>query len=95
MIKRITPKACERCGEQNPEEVHTCTPQAIPEGQADDYYFPQPFEINQASVLQLARWYRFLRSPSSDYERRCMDLIIERLEKKDRINPFISKLIEL
>ena len=69
--------------------------------------YPTMIEVEKASRIQLARWYRFLQSPgysairhgaelfqsTMNEETKIMDLIVDRFNKMGGFSPAISKQI--
>ena len=55
--------------------------------------FPTLPAVDEATHLQLAVWYRFLRTPADDYERRVLNHILYRFEMLGGWTPEISKAV--
>ena len=55
--------------------------------------YPTLKEVEEASHVQLGRWYRFLESPSYDSELEILNLILERFDKLGGWNPQLSKQV--
>lgn len=55
--------------------------------------YPTVEEVEEASKIQLARWYRFLESPPSDADVEVLNLILERFDKLGGWNPQLSKQV--
>lgn len=55
--------------------------------------YPTIERVEDANHEQLARWYRFLKSPDGDSEVEVMNLILERFNKLGGWNPALSKRV--
>lgn len=55
--------------------------------------YPTAQEILAATHIQLARWYRFLKSPENVEQAELMELILRRFEIAGGMKPEISKEI--
>jgi len=55
--------------------------------------YPDTEQVEAASHYQICKWYRFLKSPTSDSQVKTMNRIIDRLKKFGGFTPEISKSI--
>lgn len=56
-------------------------------------HYPTPEQVESATRLQLAQWYRFLPSPEDEGEAVALNRIVERFKELGGMTPAISKQI--